>query len=146
MKEILIELFERDLEKLKSEILLYKKEATIWAVDNEIKNSAGNLCLHIAGNLRAFIGGGLANIDYVRDRDFEFNGKGVSRDELLSRLDLAKKVAVEGLQTLDETKLESDFPILIWKEKRGMVFTLLHLHAHLTYHLGQVNYHRRLLS
>ena len=49
--EVLQSLFKRDLQKLRTEIESYKKEENIWVVDKEISNTAGNLCLHLVGNL-----------------------------------------------------------------------------------------------
>ena len=144
--EALQKLFERDLIKLKREIELYENDDLLWKIENSIKNSEGNLCLHIIGNLKTFIGNGLAQTDYVRQRDFEFSGKYVDRNKLYKALDETIKVVTEGLSKVTEEKLNDDFPILIWEEKKGMVFTLIHLHCHLNYHLGQVNYHRRLIN
>lgn len=52
--EALKELFERDLNKLKSEIEFYGNESTMWKIENSIKNSGENLCLHIIGNLKTY--------------------------------------------------------------------------------------------
>ena len=53
--DTLIMLFERDLQKLKTEIELYKDEDNLWLIKKGIDNSAGNLCLHLIGNLSHFI-------------------------------------------------------------------------------------------
>jgi Protein of unknown function (DUF1572) len=89
LSEILAELYERDLNKLKAEIEQYSDEADIWRVMGEIANPAGVLCLHIAGNLRHFFGAVLGGSDYVRDRDAEFASRGIARDELLAEVDAA---------------------------------------------------------
>lgn len=139
-------LFERDIEKVKKELSLYRAESNLWLVDQEIKNSGGNLCLHLIGNLKTFLGQGLAGVEYQRDREFEFNGSGVSREELMKGLDEAKEVVAKGLSNLSSDDLEKNFPIVIWEKETNMSLTILHLHAHLNYHLGQLNYHRRLLD
>ena len=144
--ESLKELFTRDLNKLKNEIQLYKDETVLWEVENSISNSGGNLCLHIVGNLKTFIGDGLGKTGYVRQRDFEFSGKGIERGVLLSQIDETIQAVDLGLSTVTDEQLEGNFPILIWEKETGMAFTLIHLHCHLNYHLGQVNYHRRLLD
>lgn len=146
MKATLQSLFKRDLEKLKTEIELYSKEEHLWITDRSITNSAGNLCLHLIGNLNAFIGAGLAKTDYVRDREFEFAGKDVPRTSLLQQIDETMVVVEKGIDSLTDEALSGDFPIQIWGKPIGMEFTLVHLATHLSYHLGQINYHRRLLD
>jgi len=47
--ESLKSLYNRDLNKLKFEIESYKNEESIWKIDKNIWNSAGNLCLHLVG-------------------------------------------------------------------------------------------------
>src|SRR6188768_3746246 len=89
LAEILAELYERDLNKLKTEIVQYTDEADIWTVTHDIANPAGVLCLHIAGNLRHFFGAVLGGTDYVRDRDAEFASQGIARNELLAEVDAA---------------------------------------------------------
>ncbi len=86
MKATLQSLFKRDLEKLKSEIEQYSSEENLWRTDKSITNSAGNLCLHLIGNLKAFIGAGLAKTDYIRDREFEFAGKDVPNPRFCNKL------------------------------------------------------------
>lgn len=139
----LMTLYRRDLNRVKQEILLYKNTATLWKTDKSITNSGGNLCLHLIGNLKAFIGDALAQTGYSRDRDFEFSGKDVTREKLIKELDETIEIVHQALKNLDPQQLEEDFPIKIWQEKTGMLFTLLHLHSHLNYHLGQLTYHRR---
>ena len=140
------DLFTRDLEKLKEEIQAYKDEKNLWKVEASIANSGGNLCLHLVGNLNTYIGAGLANSNYIRNRENEFSLKNIARSELIESIEQTITVVVEGLDQLDDSDLEKDFPILIWEDPKPMDFTLVHLHAHLSYHLGQINYHRRLLD
>ena len=86
VKETLRQIFSRDLNKLKSEIELYKNEADIWIIAKEIKNSGGNLCLHINGNLKHFIGKVLGETDYKRDRESEFASKNIPKAELIKSI------------------------------------------------------------
>jgi hypothetical protein len=146
MKATLQSLFKRDLEKLKTEIEQYSTEANLWRTDKSITNSAGNLCLHLIGNLNAFIGAALAKTDYVRDREFEFAGKDVPRTSLLQQIDETMVVVEKGLDALTDETLSGEFPIQIWGKPIGTEFTVIHLLSHLNYHLGQINYHRRLLD
>lgn len=144
--ENLITLFSRDLNRLKSELNQYKDESNLWKVEKGINNSGGNLCLHLIGNLKSYIGNSLAKTDYVRDREFEFSTKDLSRLSLLRELDETIDIVSLGLKSLNKEQLQGNFPIRIWKEETGMLFTLLHLHSHLNIHLGQISYHRRLLD
>lgn len=144
--QVLKELFRRDLNRLKSEIELYENESTMWTIENSIKNSGGNLCLHLIGNLKHFIGNGLGNIGYERQREFEFSGKFVSKTKLLKEIDETIQIVTQGLDKITDEQLNGNFPIVIWENATGMVFTIIHLHSHLNYHLGQINYHRRILD
>jgi len=146
MKEILLEFFERELFKLKEEISLYAEEALLWETRPGISNSAGNLCLHLIGNLNHFVGAVLGNTGYIRHREEEFTLKNIPRTELLLNIDQTILILKNTLQGFSETDFDKNYPL----EKHGKVITtrymLLHLLTHLNYHLGQVNYHRRLIT
>jgi uncharacterized damage-inducible protein DinB len=146
IKESLIEIFERDLNKLITEINLYKDENSLWLLKEGISNSAGNLCLHLIGNLNHFIGATLGKTGYVRDREKEFSLKNIPRKELVSSLEKTITVVKNSLSNLPEAELEKNFPIEVFGKPMTTVFFLLHLTTHLTYHSGQINYHRRLLA
>ncbi|SMO55918.1 DinB family protein [Solitalea koreensis] len=137
---------ERDLELLKKEITAYQNEENIWKVNGSIHNSAGNLCLHLVGNLNHFIGTALGNSGYVRDRDAEFSIKNVSREELLKMVHDTQVVVAATLNNLTDADLEKDFPYEVMNQHWKNAHFLFHLSTHLTYHLGQINYHRRLLD
>lgn len=146
IKETLNELFERDLQKLKTEINLYKDEDNLWVIKEGISNSAGNLCLHLIGNLNHFIGATLGNSGYVRHRDDEFNLKNIPRQDLIINIDNCMLIVNNTFSKLTAADMEKEFPL----EKHGTIVStmqmLLHLFGHLSYHLGQINYHRRLLD
>lgn len=139
-------LYSRDLTRLKTEIALYNDEKSLWLVDRGIANSAGNLCLHLIGNLNAYIGAGLAKTGYVRYRDLEFSQKNTPQKELIKMIEDTMRVVETGLNSMSENQLQEDFPVVIWDKPTEMGYTLIHLLTHLNYHLGQINYHRRLLS
>lgn len=145
LKESLLQIFERDLNKLKDEISFYKDEKSLWIVKNEISNSAGNLCLHLLGNLNHFIGTALGKTGYVRNRENEFAAKNISREELVIEIEKTILVVTKTLNNLSSEDFEKDFPV----QKHGEIvktdFMLLHLLTHFNYHLGQINYHRRLI-
>ncbi|MEJ5996128.1 DUF1572 family protein [Pedobacter sp. Du54] len=144
--ESLKALFKRDLNKLKIEIESYTSEKNIWIVDKKISNSGGNLCLHLIGNLNAYVGVGLAKTGYIRNREREFANKNVERAVLVKQIEDTITMVENGLNGLTESKMSTDFPIEIWDKPTEMGYTLIHLLSHLNYHLGQINYHRRLLD
>lgn len=139
-------IFARDLKKLRSEIDSYQHEANLWTIEPTIANSAGNLCLHLIGNLNTYIGNVIGKTDYLRDREAEFSLKNVPRKNLLEKIDNTIQVVERSLNTLNEKSLADEYPILVLQEMTSTEFLLVHLTTHLSYHLGQINYHRRLLD
>jgi len=146
--DTLITLFKRDLNALKHEINLYNDEANLWLVEGEVSNSAGNLALHLVGNLNHFIGAILGNTGYVRQRDLEFSSKHIPKDKVLQDIDATIITIEQVLKSLTEDDLKKDYKEKVFKDIGVMstMYFLMHLSMHLAYHLGQVNYHRRLLD
>lgn len=145
-QETLKELFDRELSKAIEELKAYHKEEHLWIVSAEINNSAGNLFLHLCGNLRHFIGSVLGDSGYIRRRDDEFGLKDVKRSELLSELKTTRKMLKEVLPSLTDEQLSETYPINVFGHEMTTGYFLTHLYGHLNYHLGQINYHRRLLD
>lgn len=146
LTDVLAKLFARDLAKLKNEIELYSNENDLWKTSGEITNSAGNLTLHLIGNLKHFIGATLGNSGYVRHRDLEFSDSGVPRQSLMTGIDETTAVVASTFSRLSEADLEKIYPIEVFGEPLTTEFFLVHLAGHLNWHLGQINYHRRLLA
>lgn len=142
--ETLKEIFTRDLNKLKEELNAYQDEESIWQTEKEVNNSGGNLCLHLIGNLKHFIGAILGDTGFVRNRDAEFSTANVPRSELLQRIDETIDVVNDILDLLSAEDLEKTYPIDVLRENMSTEFFLTHLATHLDYHLGQVTYHRRM--
>ena len=139
-------IFNRDLNILSTEIVLYKDEKNIWLTDKSIANSAGNLCLHLIGNLNTYIGSVYGNTGYIRQRELEFSQKNIPRKELLANIQATIGVVNNALEKMKDIELSADYPLLVFKEKTSTEYFLVHLTTHLAYHLGQINYHRRLLD
>lgn len=144
--KVLNSIIQRELLKLKIEIESYKDESNLWRLEKSIANSAGNLCLHLVGNLNTYIGTVLGQTGYVRDRDAEFSMKNISRQELIQKIEGTIGVVDQVLPALTAEQLEKDYPMVVLKEATSTEFFLVHLATHLTYHLGQINYHRRLID
>ena len=136
----------RDLNKLKKEIQSYQQEENLWIIDGDIKNCAGNLCLHIVGNLKTYIGANLGGTGYIRQRDLEFSQKNVARETMIQMVDETIAVVDDTLHNLSDEILFAEYPMQVFSEKMTTQFFLTHLSGHLMYHLGQINYHRRLLN
>lgn len=145
LTQILSELYERELNKLKAEIELYADEADLWKRPGDVPNSAGNLCLHLSGNLQHFFGAVLGGTDYVRDRDAEFSKTGVPREVMLADIDTTREVVKNTLAKLTDDDLAANFPIEVFGDPMTTGWFLTHLCTHLTWHIGQISYHRRLL-
>lgn len=139
-------LYDRDLNRLKEEISLYTLEERLWEIEKGISNSAGNLCLHLVGNLNTFIGKALGNTNYVRDREFEFAGKGIPKEKLLQQVEDTREMVLKTLDQLSEGDLTLNHPMTLFGKEQSNEFMLLQMAVHLSYHLGQINYHRRLLD
>lgn len=140
------QLFTRDLNKLKEEIKFYKDESKLWITEKDISNSAGNLCLHLVGNLNTYIGAVIGETGYIRNRPEEFSAKNISRDTLISSIDKVISVVQDSLSKLPEEHLGKEYPMKVFDKPLTYEQFLLHLSGHLMYHLGQINYHRRLLD
>lgn len=146
LTETLKSLFTRDLNKLKSEIELYRNESDIWKIQEGITNSAGNLCLHLIGNLNTYVGAEFGKTGYIRNRALEFSLKDIPKTELVSKIEETIVVVNHALNNISEEELKMEFPLLVFESKTSTEFFLIHLTTHLAYHLGQINYHRRLLT
>lgn len=139
-------LFNRDLDKLKFEIESYEFEKQIWVIDKNISNSAGNLCLHLIGNLNTYIGAEIGKTGYVRNRPLEFSSKDIPKSELISKIEDTISVVNNALNSLKKNDLDQIYPQIVFEKEMTTGFFLVHLSTHLAYHLGQINYHRRLLD
>ncbi len=146
LTQTLTTLFVRDLFKLQEEIQAYTNEKDLWKVADGISNSAGNLCLHLVGNLNHFIGAELGNTGYIRQRDLEFSNKDVPRDVLLKQVADTQTMIAETLTTLTEEQLQEEYRRNPFEDYMTTEYFLVHLTMHLAYHLGQINYHRRIIS
>jgi uncharacterized damage-inducible protein DinB len=144
--ESLSKQFQVSLDQLAEEINLFKDEGNLWKVKEGITNSGGNLSLHITGGLQHFIGNVLGESGYMRNRDAEFSLKNIPRQKLLEQIETAKTIVVDTVEQLSKNELQKDFPFPLKGESVSTENFVLHLYGHLNYHLGQINYIRRLLE
>lgn len=146
MIDAFIKTFDRDLERLKKEIELFNDENNLWRITGNVKNAAGNLCLHLVGNLNTYIGKNMGHSGYVRNRDAEFNLKSVPKEKLVQQVTETKEIALSTLKNMTENELKQKHVEKIFDYEMTNEFFLLHLASHLSYHLGQINYIRRILE
>ena len=143
LNNVLANFYERDLRKLIEEVNLFNNEANLWRTHGSIKNASGNLVLHLIGGLNYLIGAQLAQTGYVRHRDQEFTTKGVARKVLVAELEALILLITETVSAQD---MDADYPIPFDDATRSKGYVLTQLSLHLNYHLGQVNYLRRMLE
>jgi hypothetical protein len=146
LSSILASFYERDIRKLIEEINLFKNEENLWKTHGSVKNSSGNLALHIIGGTNYLFGTVLAQTGYVRDRDQEFVRKGVPRKDLVTQLEELIPIINKTVKDLTPDQLEADYPLVFDGAKRSKSYLFVQLLTHLNYHLGQVNYLRRVLE
>lgn len=136
----------RELEGCVREVEAFPDDSRLWAVAPGVTNSAGNLALHLCGNLRHFIGAGLCDTGYVRHREAEFATRQGTRAEVVAELRATIATMQTTLGAMDDARLEVQMP----GAPRGLVTStrlfLLHLVAHTAFHLGQIGYLRRVLA
>jgi uncharacterized damage-inducible protein DinB len=136
----------RELRALDRELAAYPDDKSIWLTPPGISNSAGNLALHMAGNLRHFIGFALAGTAYKRDRDAEFATRDMSRADLSSIIATTIDELDNAFAKITDAELAADYPLPLFDNRYKTEDWLIHLAVHLSYHLGQIDYHRRLLT
>lgn len=146
MKDVLIQLFERDLKKLISELEAYIDEENIWKVSENISNSTGTLVLHLVGNLKHFIGAVMGNTGYIRNREAEFSLRNIPRANLVEQILETIQIINVTVSKFEEGNFSSYYPLEVFGKPMTYEYFMMHLQGHLNYHLGQVNYHRRLLD
>ncbi|MCC6866072.1 MAG: DUF1572 family protein [Ignavibacteria bacterium] len=138
--------FSKYLDHLKNEITMYTNQSSLWVIKGEIKNSPGNLALHICGNLRHNIGAVIGKTGYKRNRDKEFSENNISTEELLREIQKTTDEIIPIIENLEAERLSETFPDSSHGEKQTINDALVRLAFHMAYHIGQINYHRRILT
>jgi len=142
----LADLFQRDLTRLVQQVHAFANREVLWECPPGITNSAGNLMLHLEGNLREYVCRLLGGLPYQRERDREFSSTGVSGSDIAARLEEVSRLVPGAIRQLTKEQMEAAYP----ENPLGKTLTtqqfLIHLNGHLNYHLGQIDYLRRLLT
>jgi hypothetical protein len=139
-------MLERELIAFRREIALFPDEASLWRVVPGITNPAGTLALHVAGNLRHFVGAVLGGSGYVRDRDAEFNRRGLTRAAVTVELERAEEEIEPAILALTDAALAAPYPVAVGGVTLPTGRFLVHLAVHTGFHLGQAGYLRRALT
>lgn len=139
-------IFERDLRSLRREVEAYPDERDLWRTVPGISNVAGTLVLHLTGNLQHYFGALWGGTGYRRDRPAEFDRRDVSRAELLREIEAARLAVKSAQVRLSGSELAADFPEVVGGSRIATLDYLIHLTTHFAYHLGQLDYHRRVVT
>ena len=145
MENYFAELFDRDLSRLRDEVKIFKNEDNLWRKADGISNTAGTLVLHLLGNLNYTIGALIGHNGYVRDREKEFSAIDIPQADLITDIEKLIEIVKPVLAELNQQKLDQQYPLVMFGEK-STAFYLSIFYGHLNYHLGQINYLRRMLE
>lgn len=139
-------LFRRDLTRLNQQIEAFPDDASLWSVLPGITNSAGNLVLHLEGNLKEFVGRQLGNLPYRRERELEFSSKGFGKADLAARVVELKEIIPSAIEALSSEQIAMEYPQVVLEKPLSTQDFLIHLYGHLNWHLGQIDYVRRIVT
>jgi Protein of unknown function (DUF664) len=139
-------LFHRDLARLNQQIEAFPDDSSLWSVLPGITNSAGNLVLHIEGNLKEFVARQLGKLPYKRERELEFTSKGFGKEELAARIGELQKMVPSIIAALSLEQVAMEYPRVVLEKPLSTQDFLIHLYGHLNWHLGQIDYVRRIVT
>lgn len=138
------ELFARDIKRLDAIVEAYATDEALWTTSGSVKNPGGTLCLHLCGNLRHFVGHVLGDLPYTRDREREFGARDLTKADLLAEVESTQHDVAYAIARLTAEQLQGPYPVRVLDRDWNTGAFLLHLYGHLNYHLGQLDYHRRM--
>jgi hypothetical protein len=144
--EAVAAILDRDLQALGRELMAYPDDEAVWQLPEGAPNSAGTLALHLTGNVQHFLGARLGGTPFVRDRPAEFSARGLPRTALLGQIEAARAAVRAAAKRLEDGGLGQDYPDVVGGVRVALGEYLVHLVSHFAYHLGQVDYHRRLVT
>lgn len=136
----------RDLRTLGREVAAYPSDSALWQAVPGITNTGGTLALHLVGNLQHFIGAVLGGSAFKRDREAEFARRDATRAELGAEVERAIAAVEQTLPRLTAAQLAAEYPLEVGGRRLPTARFLAHLGSHLAYHLGQLDYHRRIVA
>jgi hypothetical protein len=143
---ILIDLYGKELDKLKNEINAYESDELIWKSVEGAPVTGGNLCLYIAGNLQHNIGAMIGDSGYIRNKEAELKAKNVSRERLMEEIENTRQIVVDTLEQVSKSELLKEFPTKDFEEPVTTEYYLVHLLNNVGFNLGQMHMHRKVVS
>ena len=110
----------------------------MWLRGGDNENAIGNLILHLCGNMRQWIGTGVAGRPDTRDRDAEFDARaGATREELLAQLKAVVADTSQIIAALPHARLAE--PMTPVQDYNVTVLEAIgHVVEHFGYHAGQI--------
>lgn len=143
---ILIDLYSKELDRLKNEINAYESEEQVWKPVEGLQTTGGNICLFLAGNLQHHIGVMIGDSGYIRNKEAEQKAKNISRERLSEEIENTRQIVVDTLEQVSKAELLKIFPTNDFEEPVTTEYYLVHLLNNFCFHLGQINFHRKLSS
>ncbi|MBI5282902.1 MAG: DUF1572 family protein [Candidatus Solibacter usitatus] len=147
-EQLFLEFSVRKLRQLLSRIhvcLDKLDDSQIWLRESGNSNAAGNLCLHLAGNVRQWILHGIDGQPDTRTRDAEFAAAGGhSRADLLLHLDSTVEQACRVLEHLPPEQLT--LVIRPQNYDATVLEGIFHVVEHFAQHTGQILYATKALT
>jgi len=106
----LIDLYSRELEQLKTEILAVEADELLWKQSDSQTPAVGNTCLFIAGTLQHFIGNMIGDTGYIRNKEAEMKARNLSCERLIEEIENTKRIVVDTLEQVTKVDLQKIFP------------------------------------
>ena len=114
-------------------------EDDMWWRPNAQSNSAGNLILHLCGNIRQWVIHGVGGAEDLRQRKAEFAEQGpIPKAELLVQLEATLAEVDAVLQRVTAEALAQ--PRQIQGFDQTVLSAIFHVVEHFSYHTGQIIY------
>jgi uncharacterized damage-inducible protein DinB len=109
----------------------------VWARGSENTNAAGNLALHLSGNVRQWIVAGIGGARDTRERDSEFAERTVvAPAELLERLRSTLDEALRVIRGLSAARLGET--VVIQNYRVTVLEAVYHVVEHFAQHTAQI--------
>ncbi len=120
-------------------------EDEIWHRENQNTNSAGNLVLHLCGNIRQYIVSGVGGAADIRVRHVEFDtSRKESKSALINILNQTLSESNTVVQSLSPDKFGDSVTIQGFNHTR--LSAIIHVIEHLSYHTGQITYYTKYIK
>ncbi len=139
-------IYRRDLSRLLQQVEAFPDDATLWKTLPGVTNCAGNLVLHLEGNLREFVGRQLGGQDYQRQRPLEFSTTGLTKANLTERIHRLRETIPHAIEGISDARMAASYPEDFLGVPLSALQMLIHLNGHLGFHLGQIDYLRRIVT